>query len=182
MIKNYIRWFVGTYAYADVKEFLLSLCPSFKYGLQSLSLAISFITALVNQLVGIGPALAVAMLIAVIVETWSGIKASRIRLEAFESFKFSRCVIKVAVWYSLLYFTHSFALDCAIREGWIYLLGETFFNFVRILILSFFCVEYVTSILENLAVIDGKPKDTLIKVIRENWQEITNRLKSKKHE
>lgn len=182
MIKNYIHWLVGTYAYQDCKEFVLSLFPSFKYDLQSLTISLSFLAAVVNEFIGIGPALGVAMLVAIIVETMTGIRASRSRGEKFQSFKFSRCVIKVLVWYSLLYFTNSFASDFAARAGVFNVLALLFFNFVFVVILTYFAVEYITSILENLAVIDGKPKDTLIKVIREQWSNLLCKLKGGKNE
>lgn len=177
MIRNYIQWLVGTYAYNDVKEFLLSLFPSFKYGIQGLTISLSFFAAVINEFIGIGPALAVAMLVAVLVETWTGIYASRKRGEKFQSFKFSRCVIKIAVWYSLLYFTHSFSSDCAAHTGIGYLFAVYFFNFIQILILAYFAIEYMTSILENFAVIDGKPKDNLINAMKDSWQILLDKFK-----
>ncbi len=179
MIRNYIHWLLGTYAFQDIREFLYSLFPSFKYNIQSLTISLSILAGVINSVFGIGPALAVCMLIAVLVETWTGIKASRIRQEKFESFKFSRCVIKVFVWIVLIYIANSFSNDCANRNGWINSMGELFFEFVRIAILTYFCVEYVTSILENYAVIDGKPKDALVNAIREKWSILTDLLKKK---
>ena len=88
-------------------------------------------------------------------------------------------MIKVFVWIVLVYIANSFSKDCAAREGWINTMGELFFEFVRIAILTYFCVEYVTSILENYAVIDGKPKDALVKVIRERWSILTDLLKKR---
>ena len=44
---------------------------------------------------------------------------------------------------------------------------------------TWFCVENVTSILENLAVIDGKPKDTLIKQVEILWVTVTDKFKRK---
>ena len=179
MIKSYLTWFIGTYGYTDFKEFLYSLFPSFKYGFQTLTIGISLIGALVSKTIGIGTASIVAMAIAVIVETVSGIYASKLRGEAFQSFKFSRCVIKVFVWYVLLYITNSFAVDMASKEGAFSVVSNIFFESIQSVILIYFGIEYVVSILENLAVIDGKPKDALTGVIRDYWKSITDRIKSK---
>ena len=40
-------------------------------------------------------------------------------------------------------------------------------------------MEHVTSILENLAVIDGKPKDTLIRQVGMLWVTVTDKFKKK---
>ena len=45
--------------------------------------------------------------------------------------------------------------------------------------MTWFCVEHVTSILENLAVIDGKPKDTLIRQVGMLWVTVTDKFKKK---
>lgn len=177
MIRNYIQWLVGTYAYNDVKEFLLSLFPSFKYGIQGLTISLSFLAAVINEFIGIGPALAIAMLLAIIMETSTGLYASHKTGISFESSKFSRCIIKITFWYSLLYFTHSFSNDCASHTGIVYAFAVYFFDFIQILILVYFFIEYITSILENFAVIDGKPKDTLILAIKDSWQILLDKFK-----
>ena len=177
MIKGYFKWFIGTYAYSDVKEFLLSLFPSYKYQLHNLTLILSVFSALINMFFGIGPIIAFAMIVAILAETWTGLKASFIRKEKYSSHKFSRCVIKVAVWYTLLFITNSFAVDFGARDGVFSYVTSLFFDFIRVMILSFFAIEYVTSILENLAVIDGKPKDALISVISEYWSSLISKMR-----
>ncbi len=178
MNNSYFKWLLESYQYDSMKEFLLSLFPSFKYELQSLSISLSFISASFTFLLGIGPALAFAMMVAIIVETVTGIKASRMRKEKFQSFKFSRCIIKVAVWYALLYFTNAFASEFDSKDS-LDIIACYFFLFIRILILTYFFIEYLTSILENLAVIDGKPKDSLIQVVKDNWKLLTQKLNRK---
>ncbi len=181
MIRNYVNRLVGTYAYQDVSDFLFSLFPSFKYRIQNLSIGISMIAAGINEFIGIGPVLCSAMTLAIVVETITGIRASSIRGESFESFKFSRCVFKIAVWLSLVFFTHSFYRDCLDGTSWVDEVGEVFFYFVKFMILTYFLVEYITSILENLAVIDGKPKDTLVNAVKSQWSLFVDLLKNRNH-
>lgn len=180
MIRNYLHWLCGTYGFENGKEFLLSVCPSFKYDIQSVTIPLSIVTGIITSILGIGPILAFAMFIAILVETWTGIKASLAkRKESFDSFKFSRCVIKICVWLTIIFIVHSFSMDCAAHTGWMYALGSYFFDFVKLAVLTYFLVEYMTSILENLSVIDGKPKDALITAIKERWLSIIDLLKKK---
>lgn len=179
MLRNYLHWFVGTYGFSNSKEFLLSLCPSFRYNIQSVTIPFSLLTGLCSAVFGIGPVVVFAMFVAVLVETFTGLKASHKRGEPFESYKFSRCIIKVAVWLTLVFILNSFARDMDARESWLYSVGSFFFDSAKLAVLTYFCVEYVTSILENLSVIDGKPKDALISAIKDKWSVMINLLKNK---
>lgn len=171
--------FLQSYGYGSIKEFSLSLCPSFKYNLQMPTSIISITLALASKYLGIGPVIVFAMFVAVVVETVSGIYASKKTGIDFESFRFSRCVIKVSIWMVLIFIANSFSLECASRDGWIDRLGEVFFDIVRLFVLIYFAIEYIVSILENLAVIDGKPKTTFIESLQSLTGTIVELLKSK---
>ena len=97
------------------------------------------------------------MFIIVIVETVTGIKASKKKGISFESFRFSRCIIKVFVWAFLFFMFHSFAADLDSKEGWVFAIGGVLIDVLHVTTMVYFCIEYGTSILENLAVLDGKP-------------------------
>jgi len=169
--------FLASYGYHSFDEFLLSLSPSFKYNLQSFTITMSLIAAFIDHVFGIGPGLAVAMFIAVIIETWSGIKASKIKGICFESFRFSRCILKVAVWFGLLYLVHAFEMDFADKQTFFAPLAHLFFQLIFIVILTYFLIEYVTSILENYGVISGRGKDALINTLKELWTNFVTTLK-----
>lgn len=177
---SYIERFLATYGFDGIKDFLLSLFPSFKYGTQVPAFSLSVTVAIVSEFLGISPVLVVVMFMAVIVETTTGRKASKKRGEPFESFKFSRCVIKVFVWCFLFFMFHSFSKDMQMHDSWIFLLGVIFFDIVHVATMVYFCVEYGTSILENLAMLDGKPKDTLIVAMSDVWISLINRFKTLK--
>lgn len=178
-IIQYITKFLHSYDYASIKEFTLSLCPSFKYNLQMPSLSLSVILAVVSKYLGIGPVVVVAMFVAVLTETLTGIGASKKLKQKFESFKFSRCIIKVAIWMVMIYIANSFALECEFRSGWIYALGKIFFDIVKLFILIYFVIEYVISIMENLAVIDGKPKTQFTDTLSSMWTVVVDYIKHK---
>lgn len=175
-----ITRFVGTYGYDSLKEFFLSVAPSFKYNLQFPAISLSAVTALISEWIGITPFLAMAMLIAIVSEMWTGIRASKVRGIDFESFRFSRCIIKLCIWLTIIYIIHSFYLECMTGEqSFILILGAVFFSIVKVFVMTWFCVEHVTSILENLAIIDGKPKDALIKKVGVLWVMVTDKFKRK---
>ncbi len=178
MIK-YINWFLNSYDFNGIRDFAFSLIPSAKYGLQIPSLSLSAIVAVMGEWFGFGPVIALAMLIAVSVEVFTGIRASRVRGEDFESFKFSRCVIKTFIWLACIFIIHSFYSEFKGKEDWLNILSAIFMSIVKIFVMVFFVLEHVTSILENLAVIDGKPKDALVKKVQIAWDVFTELLTHK---
>ena len=61
-------------------------------------------------------------------------------------------------------------------ESAIHTLGYYVFTVMKVVTMVYFCVEYATSILENLAVIDGKPKDTLVNSMWNMFGKIRDQL------
>jgi hypothetical protein len=152
--------------------------PSFKYGLGAQALSVSAIVGVISEWLGFSPALVVVMFLTVIIETVTGIRASTKLGQHFESFKFSRCIIKVAIWCFLFFFFHAFSKDMARHTGAVYSAGVWFFDIVNVTTMAYFVIEYGTSILENLSVIDGKPKETLINTLRGYWLLFVERFRS----
>ena len=180
MIRFFTK-FVATYGDDSLKDFFLSIAPSFKYNLQLPAISFSAITAIISEYIGITPFLAMTMLVAIVSEMWTGIRASKVQGIGFESFRFSRCIIKLCIWLSIIYIIHSFYLESkTIAENdFVMLLATVFFSIAKVFVMTWFCVEHVTSILENLAIIDGKPKDTLIKQVGILWMTVTDKFKRK---
>ena len=181
-MNNYITKFLAAYDWASFEDFALSLFPSFKYQLHGLMIMISVISGIVNYSFGIQPALCVAMFLAVIVEVKTGIMASKKLGHKFESFKFSRCFIKIAIWLVILFIIHAFEKEYESRTNLIQLAAYGFFNFVYVVSLTGFLVEYLTSILENIAVLQNKPKTELIEAIQGGWTSLIESIKTKKNE
>lgn len=176
-----ITKFLASYGFSSVKDFLLSLFPSFKYGFQSWTLSFSAVMAVISELLGCSPVIILVMFLSVIVETVTGIRASRKLGQPFESFKFSRCVLKVFIWVFLLYMFHSFSIDMHDKAAnWIYLIGEFAFDILHVTTMFYFVIEYSTSILENLAVLDGKPKEALVMAVSDLFSSVVDRFKSLK--
>lgn len=178
MFENILQKLLNTYDFNSVREFGLSLCPSFKYNLQLPSFSISAVLAVLSKYLGFGPVIVLAMVVAVLVETVSGIAASKKLGKPFESFRFSRCVLKVFIWFTLVFIANAFSLELQGGAGWLDKIGVVFFDIIRLLILAYFVIEYVVSILENLAVIDGKPKTQFIETIQSVWKSFSTVVKN----
>ena len=130
----------------------------------------------VAEVLGLTPGLVVAMFVAVLVETFTGIKASSKRGEKFESFKFSRCILKLTIWVVIIYVLHQFTCEMESGDSYFYQFGYVVFMLMKVSVMMYFCVEYVTSILENLAEIEGKPKDSLVNMMWEAFRNATAQL------
>lgn len=178
-MKNYFIKFLAVYDWNSFEELFLSIFPSYKYQLHGAALTISVLSGLINSLFGVTPALAFAMFIAIIIEVWTGIKASKRNGIDFESFRFSRCVIKIAIWLAILYIIHTFQREFENSTNWIDLAAYGFFKFTFIVCLTGFLVEYVTSILENVSVLKGKEKTAIINAISGGWLNLLSFIKPK---
>lgn len=179
---NFITKFLDSYGFDGPKDFLFSLFPSFRYGIQIPAISLSAVVAVFSEFLGFSPVIVFVMFMAVIVETLTGIRASTKSGHPFESFKFSRCIIKVVIWCFLFFMFHSFSNDMAEKTGWMFAMGVVLFDIMHVTTMVYFCVEYGTSILENFAVLDGKPKETLINAIKETCTSMINQFKSHKNE
>ncbi|MBQ9641528.1 MAG: phage holin family protein [Bacteroidaceae bacterium] len=162
-----LKRFLGSYGFGDMRCFCLSLFPSFKYGTQTASLTASAVLGAVSEFLGLTPALVVVMFVAVLVETLTGTRASLKRGEPFESWKFSRCVLKVMVWVFLLFMFHRFSRELCVRDGWVFVCGGVLFQVIQVMTMVYFCIEYATSIMENLAMLDGKPKTVYVERLKD---------------
>jgi hypothetical protein len=173
---RFINHFLETYGFDGVKGLLLSLFPSFKYDIQVPVLTGSALLAVVADVLGVGPVVAVAMLVAIVAEMWTGIKASRIRGIHIESFRFSRCILKLCCWLIIIYIINAFYMECSCQGRWFEVLAGVFFGVTKALVMIWFVVEHVISILENLAVIDGKPKEALVEKIEVFWDKVSDMM------
>lgn len=176
---KFLSKFLASYDYPSLKDFLLSLFPTWKYQIQTTAFILSGLAAGVNHLIGIGPALALAMVGGVIAEIASGIKASKSRGDAFESFRFSRCILKIVFWFALFYFVHAFEKEYLYRDHFMDVMAFLFFKSLFVGLMALFCIEYLTSILENLSVIDGKDKTYYINFIKSSFTNLLDNLKRK---
>lgn len=100
----FINKFLFSYGYGSVTALMQSMFPSTKYVGVGHSLALSSFWGLVCSWLGLWPMLALAMLTVMAVELVSGIVASHVRKEHFESAKF------LALHAEALHLVHAFCV------------------------------------------------------------------------
>ncbi len=177
LIFSNIQRFLTTYGWVSNKEFMLSMFPSAKYGTVGGSVSFAAVSTFFVQYLGISPALVPCLVVVIATELCTGILASHKRKEPFESSKFSRFAIKLCVWMVLFYTSHSFMNEYSERETLVQVMAYTFFEVLKVFLMSSFVIENTTSILENLAVLDGKPKDAYITKTKELFNAFFKTLK-----
>lgn len=172
---------LSTYGFDGFLQFFESMVPTQKYNLSACSMSLSAAIGVFAHFLGLTPLLVIAMTIAVFVEMVSGIKASNKSGKPFESFRFSRGILKICVWCIIFFIFNTFANEMSKFSGWPYLIAAIMFQILHASAMVFFVIENGTSILENQAVIDGKPKTQYIEAVKSLWSTFINALKGKLH-
>jgi hypothetical protein len=154
-----MNWLLSTYLYKDAKEMLLSMFPSFKYDLLLEMSMVSSVASTLEVLLGFKLIVFIAFIISAITEFITGVYASVfIRKEKFESAKIGRFVIKLFILIVILFITNAYGKgmpegNSLFTDGMRWLYGFIF---------ALGALEYITSILENYAVIKGYTKSYYI--------------------
>ncbi len=174
----FIHRFLLSYGYDNATALLRSVFPSTKYVGVGQSLALSSFWGLLCSALGIWPVLAFAMVLVMVVELVSGIVASHKRREHFESAKFSRFVLKLCIWFVLFVSCQLFEYFAAqySPNSFTWIVGAWFFDVLTVILMIAFVTENTTSILENLACIDGKDKSFYIDMVKRTTATALDRL------
>jgi phage-related holin len=178
---GYLNKLLIFYGYDSVQALLESIFPSTKYVSVGQSLALSSVWGVFCSALGIWPILALAMVLAMAIELVSGIVASHKRQEKFESAKFSRFVLKLCIWFVLFVSCQLFEFFAEQygHNAFAWIIGAWFFDVLTVILMIAFVVEYTTSILENMACIDGKDKSFYIDAVKRVAQVAVDRLMNK---
>ncbi|MGE0931670.1 phage holin family protein [Peijinzhouia sedimentorum] len=130
----------------------------------SISLILSGIAAVILQVLGINWIAALLLFLTMIVEVQSGIKASGKRGEPKSSMKMSRFTFKLFVYLIVIATPYNFATSYADSGN---TLGAQIFEWIHVALILQVWREYTISILENLATINGKPKEQYLNLFEE---------------
>lgn len=142
----------------------VSLMPSLKYQLQTALFSISWLLSLFEMIFGLGHMAVIAFAVLAMTELISGLYASlAIRRERLESWKMGRFVVKLALLMVVFYVLHQFAQGFRSKQ---HALAAQTLDWLYMLVFIYSALEYLVSVLENIAVIGGKPNHTLIDAIK----------------
>lgn len=171
--------FLNSYGFDGLSQLVESMVPSSRYGMSAASVAASVGIGAVTSWLGISPLIVMAMFMVVLVEMVTGVRASKRKGHSFESFRFSRGILKICVWCIIFFVFHAFAVEMGRFDGWVYMIAASMFEILHASAMVWFVIENTTSILENQAVIDGKPKTEYIEAIKAMWSRFIDVLKGK---
>lgn len=162
---KFLTRILATFDYHSWLEFGQSLLPSSKYNL-TLNLA-PFTVLLfpaIDRLFGLDAVAFGVLLVVFVAELSSGIYASKIMKVPFSSMKLSRFSFKVAYYLVLISLPYVMAVSFKAHDK---TAAATMFDWLHLFLVAQIVLENVVSILENLAVISGKPKTHWITAIKE---------------
>ncbi len=160
-----------TFDFQSYLEFGQSLLPSSKYQITTATMMLSVILTpfeKATELLFGFDGLALAALLAVFfLEMVTGVSASLIRNEPISSARFSRFTLKTACYLVLI------AIPFVLSKNYMRYnrdVPATILDWLNIFLVLHIVQENVVSILENLAVISGKPKTAWIEAIKAKFK------------
>jgi len=161
--KTILNHIAHCYSYKTSAEMFDSLIPSVKYNSMDISVIAAMIVTFLEIYIGFKGATIIAFLVLATTEFLTGVYASvKVSGEDFESEKLARFSIKFMVLLVTFYCCNSFRKEFQETSAII----SSVFNWAFYFGFAFFALEYLVSVLENLAVISGKPKSEFINAIK----------------
>lgn len=151
------------YQYDSPGELFCSLFPSFRYNLPIAVTTVSFFSSLAQVFFGLSFPAVVGFGVIMIVELLSGIIASRTRKEQFDSGRLKRFGFRFGLYFVLISVPYLF--ESSLRERGSDLAAGAF-QWIQVFLIVQIVFENTISILENIAVIDGKDKSAIVNKIK----------------
>jgi phage-related holin len=168
MFSNFFNQIVSNFGFKCTNDFSNSIVHN---KLLILTLPLAGITSIFESMLGLQNLTVMAFLVLILLELITGLIASKVRGEKIVSNKFGRFGLKVLVWMTLLYITNSIRLEYINVENNFDTLASSLFTWLHGTLFIYIVLEYLISVLENLSVITGDSKKSLINTI-------TNKLNS----
>lgn len=162
MINKFLNHFVSCFGFECTTDFNNSIVHS---KLLMITIPIAGISAVIENLLGLHSLTLIAFVVLLTLELVTGLMASKIKGHSFESHKFSRFGLKAVVWITLLYVTNQFYKEYSDHTGVFDNIASGLFKWLHGTLFIYITLEYLISVLENLGVITGDSKKSLINTI-----------------
>jgi hypothetical protein len=159
---RYLSNLLAGFEYNSIADFGNSLLPTLKYNMLSLMLLFTFPVAMIDKIFGLDYMAVLALLLVMVAELVSGIYASHITKQAFSSKRLSRFSFKTACYLILIAVPFLFYSSYKERNS----LAASIFEWLHVFMVVQIVLENVFSILENIAIIQGKDKTYWIDKIK----------------
>lgn len=162
MISKFLNQIVSNFGFTCTSDFGNSIVHN---KLLPLTVPIAGFSAVFETMLGLQNLTIIAFVVLIILELLTGLIASKVRGEEIISGKFGRFGLKVLVWMTLLYITNSMRLEYLKNESNFDSLASSLFVWLHGTLFIYIVLEYLISVLENLGVITGDSKKSLINTI-----------------
>jgi len=165
-MKNPLIDLLKSYEFNSSIEFFQSLAPSLKYQCTILLFSISAIATFLQQITGLQAMALVGFVVIMLAELITGIKASAVQSGAFNfnTKRFSRFVFKLFSYLAVFFFCQSMSVNY--DHAGKMLAAETF-SWIHTYLVVHIGGENILSVMENIAVIEGKPKAFYLEKLRD---------------
>tara|TARA_R110000803_G_scaffold2420_1_gene8213 strand:- start:4514 stop:5047 length:534 start_codon:yes stop_codon:yes gene_type:complete len=164
-MKNIFNYIVTNFGFDSNLEFSNSLIHK---NLIIFSLPLAASSSIVQTFFGLEALTIISFVILVTLELITGLTASKLAHIPIVSPKFGRFGLKLGVWITLMFVVNSFKLQYKDIGGFD-TLANLLFTWLHGTLFIYVNLEYLISVLENLALISGKKNDSLIKVIKKKF-------------
>lgn len=157
------------FEYYSINEFLQSLVPTIKYHTLMIAFTTSAFISFVETVFGITWMAFISFFLVMIFELLSGTYASNVQNIPFSSSKLSRFTFKVACYLVLISVPYIFYMNYKVQGN---VAAAFIFEWLHVFLVVQIVIENILSIIENVAVIQGKPKTYWIDKIREKLKSV----------
>lgn len=163
-IKGFGELIVQNFGFINLSDFYYSMVHT---KLLLFTLPTSFaLFGVIEQWLGITPAMFISFGVMAVMELITGLWASRIKKIPWTSRKFSRFGLKILVWMSLIFVANSFKLSYENLKGVQNAAVYQLFYWIHGVTIVYVTLEYMISIMENLAKITGKKDNKLLAFLK----------------
>lgn len=169
MIKNFFNYVVTNFGFEDLSDFSSSLLHS---KLMLFTLPLAGLSSIIENYFGLQSLTIFAFVLLVTLELITGLTATKISKIKIESKKFGRFGLKVLVWLSLMFIINSFKLEFLGHEDSLGTIAYSLLNWLHSTLFIYVCLEYLISVLENMAVISGKKNSYFVGLIKERFKSL----------
>lgn len=163
-MKKVITKILAGFEYYSVSDFIQSLLPTLKYQTLLMTFTASALVSFVETVFGITWMAFISFFLVMVFELLSGTYASNIQGIPFSSSKLSRFTFKVACYMVLISVPYIFYINYKTQGN---VTASFIFEWLHIFLVVQIIIENILSIIENIAVIQGKPKSFWVDKIKE---------------
>lgn len=161
-MKKFISIILDDFGFSGISDFVRS---SFHVKLLIISIPISVVSAKVEMIFGLKSVTILAFTCLLGIELATGIASALRKGDKISSRKFGRFIFKLCIWLTCFFVTNSFAKE--FEAGTI---SNMLFTWLHSSLITYLCVEYLLSVIENMGKLSGKSTTPIVQKIRKKME------------